>query len=424
MTSGSATENHPSISPLSESVPRAISKLGSLGRSGLLKILNFIEWFLTAIWLLFLYAAALWLVLGTLTSFHFQTQISAIGSREQVLTVIEDEKTKAFLERMITNRSRELSRANFTARRLDRDIRNLKNRKEGLVKEHYNVEQLEEKIKQVDSEITQKQLVKERAVKNITRIESSIESYQDEQKEIAATQAVYSDRVNEQKIRGLARDFIYMRDWEFDILVLMPSHLLTLILTISMGALGSVIHLTWEFFDTSKRKKLTWYIFRPFLGGILAFAIFILIKSGQMFVTTAPPSGGTAEDLNPFFISFLAIISGMLSEQAYARISAAGSRVLAPPIREVERFIRGKVLSQLLADQKKEIGELVRYVQVPRPRIESWFAEKEPLSERHQELLAAWLGVSMRDLFTDQPAEIAEETRKTEEDREDLPETS
>ena len=157
----------------------------------------------------------------------------------------------------------------------------------------------------------------------------------------------------------------------------MPKHLLVLILTISMGALGSVIHLTWEFFDKSKKKNLTWYFFRPFLGGILAFSIFILVKSGQMFVSSASPSGGSAGGLNPFFISFLAIVSGMLSEQAYTRISAAGSNLLAPPISEVRRYVRRKVLLKLLDDQDKTESDLIRYVQEPLSRIKSWFSEQE-----------------------------------------------
>lgn len=196
-----------------------------------------------------------------------------------------------------------------------------------------------------------------------------------------------------------------------------------------MGALGSVIHLTWEFFDLSKKKHLTWYIFRPFLGGILAFAIFILVKSGQMFVSSAPPSGGSAEGLNPFFISFLAIVSGMLSEQAYTRISAAGSRVLALPVSEVKRYVRKNVLSKLLKEQRKSGKDLVRYVQEPQARVDAWFKEQESLSEHHQEILSAWLGVSTRDLFTDlkadtdEPEDIVEQEVTTEEEVEEAPET-
>ena len=107
----------------------------------------------------------------------------------------------------------------------------------------------------------------------------------------------------------------------------MPSQLLILILAISMGAFGSVIHLTWEYFDKTTRRRLSWYIFRPFLGAVLAFAIFILLKSGQMVLTNTTGVGAGAEDLNPYFISFLAIISGILSEQAYAKISAAGTQI-------------------------------------------------------------------------------------------------
>ncbi|MDP6403690.1 MAG: hypothetical protein QF797_00630 [Alphaproteobacteria bacterium] len=104
----------------------------------------------------------------------------------------------------------------------------------------------------------------------------------------------------------------------------MPSIMLTLVLTISMGALGSVIFLTTAYFEDDGSTPFSWYLFRPFLGMVTAFTIFVLAKAGQLTLSTGGMSDGLSEDLSPYVISFLAIISGLLSEQAINRISGVG----------------------------------------------------------------------------------------------------
>lgn len=105
-----------------------------------------------------------------------------------------------------------------------------------------------------------------------------------------------------------------------------PRPILKLILILSMGILGSLIFVTIEFIrepKTSLSNSFVMYFFRPFLGMIMALAVYVMVKSGQSTVFNTFDS-----DLSPYVISFLGIISGMLADQAYRNMSFAGGKIL------------------------------------------------------------------------------------------------
>ena len=106
----------------------------------------------------------------------------------------------------------------------------------------------------------------------------------------------------------------------------LPIQILTILLICSMGILGSLIFITIEFIKDSEchtSMRCSMYIFRPFLGMIVALAMYVMVKSGQSTF-----SDTSAETLSPFTLSFLGIISGMLAEQAYKSLTITGSTVL------------------------------------------------------------------------------------------------
>ena len=106
----------------------------------------------------------------------------------------------------------------------------------------------------------------------------------------------------------------------------LPRQILTIILILSMGVLGSLIFITIEFLkspDDTITENFSMYLFRPFLGMIVALAMYVMIKSGQSTF-----SNDEMGSLSPFLISFLGIISGMLAEQAYKKLVFTGSKML------------------------------------------------------------------------------------------------
>lgn len=129
-------------------------------------------------------------------------------------------------------------------------------------------------------------------------------------------------------LASFARDSAYLSSplnvmrWFFE----MPTELVTLWLTLCMGALGSVIYVLRELFEEKSRPhSVTWFFMRPFLGMVLAFVMYLLIRTGQ--TTFTDPAGGQSS-LNPFTISFLAVISGLMSDRAYSKIVSAAENVL------------------------------------------------------------------------------------------------
>ena len=99
-----------------------------------------------------------------------------------------------------------------------------------------------------------------------------------------------------------------------------PRHILTIMLIFSMGALGSLIFLTIEFLKQSHvDNRFSVYFFRPFLGMVIALAVYVMYKSGQ-----AALGVDKQEHLSPFLISFISIMSGMLAERAYGNLRLAG----------------------------------------------------------------------------------------------------
>lgn len=100
-----------------------------------------------------------------------------------------------------------------------------------------------------------------------------------------------------------------------------PTHILTIMLIFSMGALGSLIFLTIEFLkQTNNDERFSMYFFRPLLGMVVALAIFVMYKSGQAVLGM-----DDQEHLSPFLISFISLMSGILAEQAYGNLKLAGS---------------------------------------------------------------------------------------------------
>jgi hypothetical protein len=102
----------------------------------------------------------------------------------------------------------------------------------------------------------------------------------------------------------------------------MPPSLLIPTLVLAMGALGSVIRLTVDFINTKQKVlPLSLFMFTPLLGMITAFAVFILIQAGVLIITQPPAEGAGPGQLNPYVISFIGIVSGLVSDRAIGKLS-------------------------------------------------------------------------------------------------------
>jgi hypothetical protein len=101
-----------------------------------------------------------------------------------------------------------------------------------------------------------------------------------------------------------------------------------------MGILGGTITMTWTFLNRDDRVGLRWYILRPFIGALSAVVLFIFFKAGQMTIS----ADGGEGSLDPFFLSFVGITAGLLSDRAYAQMEQVGGQFLESRSDEPERW--------------------------------------------------------------------------------------
>lgn len=198
----------------------------------------------------------------------------------------------------------------------------------------------------------------------------------------------------------------------------MPREMLTLIVVIVMGALGGTIHLTQLFLrhhkslgsDAPKARTAHddelgfWYfIFRPLLGCITAFAVFILTKAGVL-VLSAQPGDSSSGTLSPYFVAFLGIISGLLAQVALLRIQETGTKWFASAdALDQPRWAYGlhTVLEKGVSEGTMDRDDLAESLGISRNLLQEWEKEDSPISSKYQTLVAAYCRVSPRMLFTD-----------------------
>jgi hypothetical protein len=199
--------------------------------------------------------------------------------------------------------------------------------------------------------------------------------------------------------------------------ITLPSDVLALTLVVLMGILGSLLQIIYSFFrkDTPS-EGLGIYFVRIAAGGITALVIFIVTKAGVPIIADASRLGGDAP-INPYLISFLAIVSGLLSEQAIASVQARGAQLFpANPAMDVPRWARMD-LTQSASSDGKSIDQLATYLNLKPKAVTDILKGLVPATIPQQNAIVTYLHGSARDIFTDiAPAEADSlaETVKTD----------
>src|SRR5262249_8927856 len=130
-------------------------------------------------------------------------------------------------------------------------------------------------------------------------------------------------------------------------LVTTQPEVLTLSLVILMGVLGSCLQISNSYFRGSRETNFGNYFLQVCVGAIAALVIFVVAKAGVPVVTDTSKIGGDAP-INPYFISFIAIISGLLSERAISSVQNQGVRFFGPiAADEPNRWLRQDTTEQM-----------------------------------------------------------------------------
>jgi len=181
----------------------------------------------------------------------------------------------------------------------------------------------------------------------------------------------------------------------------LPSEILTLLLALSMGALGSTLHITRMLLEGTDQRAPSYYLIRPFQGMVTALVVFVLLKAGQLTI-----SAGDSDNLNIFFVSFSGIASGLLAEEAYRMIKKAGAGI----IKTEEENARWAFKLRAALDARGTTAEdLALGLGATPAEVRGWLEETQPVAPLQQRLIATWLHMPERELFTSQPpAETSE----------------
>lgn len=177
---------------------------------------------------------------------------------------------------------------------------------------------------------------------------------------------------------------------------------LTLCLVILMGLLGSALQITHAFFVENRIDKPGSYFLRICVGAITALVIFIVAKAGVPVIADASKFGGEAP-INPYFVSFIAIISGLMSENAIASVQERGAKFFgADSAAEPLRWAR-EDLNALLVAPDLSLKAMGDYLGTTEDVTRSILSGKTQATGEQQKTIALYLRKSVRELFSDMP---------------------
>lgn len=189
--------------------------------------------------------------------------------------------------------------------------------------------------------------------------------------------------------------------WPVYVLTLAPTDLLVLILVTVMGVLGSTLQLSHVYTAEFSAKPISFYLFRPFLGVITAFVIFIVAKAGVPLIADPGRLGGTSP-VNPYFISFLAIISGLVSERALETLRRLGSSYFRDTSDGPSRWALVN-LKDAFKKANRDPTKLREAIDAKPAEFDAWLDGKKPIPPSAQNYIAVALNLHPRTLFSDIP---------------------
>jgi hypothetical protein len=191
-----------------------------------------------------------------------------------------------------------------------------------------------------------------------------------------------------------------------NLLITTQPDILTLTLVILMGVLGSSLQMTYAFFRQHRIERVGAYLLRVCVGAITALVIFIVAKAGVPVIADATRLGGDAA-INPYFVSFLAIISGLMSENAILSVQNQGAKFFGADMpAEPQRWAR-QDLRETFKTSNRNPEHVKRLLQAKDDEFEGWVSGREPMPANVQMIIAGVLQIPPRDLYTDIPPDQA-----------------
>jgi hypothetical protein len=157
----------------------------------------------------------------------------------------------------------------------------------------------------------------------------------------------------------------------------LPPKMMSLVLVVLIGILGRSLQLTHQLFVRNETESIGVYALRLSLGAITALVIFIVVKAGVPIVADASKLGGDTP-INPYFVSFLAIISGLMSEKGIASVRAQAGKYFDSGTNETLRWARAE-LREAVAQTRRTPAHLAKSLDASETNSTTGFREKSRL---------------------------------------------
>lgn len=180
---------------------------------------------------------------------------------------------------------------------------------------------------------------------------------------------------------------------------------LTLLFVMMIGAIGSLIYVAQynlkpliQGHGLSQRsdRGLVYVIFRIVFGVVMALAVYLLVKAGQLaFGGEGDQTLGT--DINRPIIAVVALLAGLLAWHALSAIESKGAAWFGAQTR-TDLWATG--LDHAIRQAGREVGELAHHVGRSVEQVERWLMFRDKVTPEMQDRIRTWLSRSIAELFS------------------------
>lgn len=147
------------------------------------------------------------------------------------------------------------------------------------------------------------------------------------EQKLAKLEKMNSDALNNVTTRN--KSIIASLELPADVLlrfVKMPTIILTLVVTIAAGGLGSLAAFTRKFVRQDAEAKSSRLFANVAEGIVASIAIFLFAGTGMLMLTQGGAGQETSVELSPYMVAFIAFLSGFMAESAFEKIEEAGRK--------------------------------------------------------------------------------------------------
>jgi len=185
-------------------------------------------------------------------------------------------------------------------------------------------------------------------------------------------------------------------------LILSPPDYLAQVLLLFGGALGAMLNILFKHLAPNRSNRWTDLVVEPVQGMACAIIVFILFRSGFVVISGQQESNDTAT-LNSYFVAFIAIGAGMLSEQALLAFRNAASALFGRvELRGPERWAPGlKAALGSAPAAPSDVRSLAKRINEKEDAVDKWVRLAEPVPADMQTRIVMALGIEPANIFTD-----------------------